>query len=385
MKILLVRGSSQPVNSSFYNLQEIGLARALAKKNIKCDIVYINSEKSMKKETVYTFKDVSVDIYWVPGLRIFKDAIYVNLFLKGFFHDYDIIQSAEYNSIMTLLISLLYRNKLIVYHGPYDEGRHKKIYKLFDILFLNLIRKNTKFIFTKSILAEEYLRQKGFKNIETIGVGLDIENLRDKNNESDEVLFNKDNFKYILYAGVLEDRRNILFILEVLQIILKKKENVKLIIIGKGEEDYVKKAFDYAEALGVGNSIIHHEKTPQKEMYKYYMTADVFIFPSKMEIFGMVLLESMFYGVPTVSSYNGGACTLIEHESNGYIHKDFNKKEWASRIIEILDNENIEKLKQKSKETILAKYTWDTIADRFIEKYRFLASHNINVRKDKSN
>lgn len=91
---------------------------------------------------------------------------------------------------------------------------------------------------TKSILATNYIKDKGIENVTTIGVGLDLDNLLRDSESIEENEFIKEikeikNSTLFLYIGVLEERRNILFLLEVFQKVSKQIENSKLIIIGK--------------------------------------------------------------------------------------------------------------------------------------------------------
>lgn len=48
-----------------------------------------------------------------------------------------------------------------------------------------------------------------------------------------------ENLRYLLYIGKIERRRNTLFLINLLHEINKTKNNVKLILIGKGESDYI--------------------------------------------------------------------------------------------------------------------------------------------------
>lgn len=60
----------------------------------------------------------------------------------------------------------------------------------------------------------------------------------------------------------------------------------------------------------------------QKYLSGVYNLADFFLLPTEYEIFGMVLLEAMYYKTVVLTTDNGGSSTLIDNGRNGYILKD---------------------------------------------------------------
>ena len=104
------------------------------------------------------------------------------------------------------------------------------------------IRNKTPFI-TKSQKATTFLMQKGIhtEQIDTIGVGLDIDALSDDNNPVEEVnkVCNIQTERKMLYIGRIEERRNIEFLLTVLKDVVEKDKEAQLVIVGDGEKDYV--------------------------------------------------------------------------------------------------------------------------------------------------
>jgi glycosyltransferase involved in cell wall biosynthesis len=217
-------------------------------------------------------------------------------------------------------------------------------------------------VIAKSELAKTFLQNKGFKNISVAGVGLDIERLK-----SNEVIKENKNVTNLLYIGQIQDRRNIMFMIDLLENVSKYK-NVKLTLIGKGEKEYVDKCFEYAKKINVLDKIEYIEKVSQDEIANYYNNADIFLLPTKYEIFGMVIMEAMYFGLPIITTLNGGSSTIIHNKENGFIEEvDIDK--WTDIILKIINKEIIVD-KEKIKNTIINNYTWDKLADKFIEIYK---------------
>ncbi|CEQ00895.1 glycosyltransferase family 4 protein [Paraclostridium sordellii] len=373
MNILIIRNSADKVNINSYNLQEIGIARALIKKGHNCDIVYYTDSKCMEYEYI-NIGDKKITIYWCPAIKILNNAIYIELFKNKFLSKYDVVQTSEYNQIMTYLLSKFQDKPVVLYHGPYKDLRIKKLNKLYDKLFLKSICKNIKFVISKSVLSEDYLLKKGLTNISTVGVGLDIDRFNFLIEEIDiysELDINK-NTRILLYVGRLEERRNIKFILDVFKSTLDKEkdQDIKLLLIGDGNKEDKKLYFSYAEKLGIMGNIIYLQKIQQSKLRYVYEISDVFLLPTKYEIFGMVLLESMYFGLPVITSRNGGSLTIIENQVNGIVIDEFDINVWSNYIIKILRDDNFKKkLSLNASNTIKGNYTWDILIDKYIAIY----------------
>lgn len=112
------------------------------------------------------------------------------------------------------------------------------------------------------------------------------------------------------------------------------------------------------------------QKLSQRELAPFYRQADLFLFPTNYDIFGMVLLEAMYYGCVCVSSRNGGAAALIQPD-NGVILDSFDEKEWSEAVVGLASNpERLADMKRNAAREIREQYLWDDLADTFIQTYR---------------
>lgn len=377
MKILIVRMWPYTLNIKSYNCQEIGLAKALIRKGNICDIVLYTDKKCNDEDIIFD-GDKKIHIYYLRAKNFLKNAIFENR-LYEIVKSYDVIQTAEYDQIGNVKLRKKANNKIVIYHGPYSceytKGYKKKcIFSDFYYMF-NKDYKNTPCL-SKSILATDLLNNKGFKNVTTVGVGLDTDRF------NNEIKINKDiknlisekeknNYQYLLYIGKIEDRRNIIFLLDVLKSVCEKKSNVKLIMVGKGEKSYIEKCFNYAKNIGIYDNIIYFESMKQDELPNLYKCCDLFLLPTQYEIFGMVLLESMYFGLPVITTINGGSSTLIKNNETGMICSSNNVKEWEDAIFNLLNDENLkDTISNNCIKQIIENYTWDKLANKFLNVYK---------------
>jgi glycosyltransferase EpsF len=107
------------------------------------------------------------------------------------------------------------------------------------------------------------------------------------------------NAKLLCHVGRLSDNKNQLFLLGLLQELIKEDKGYRLILIGRGEEyhskimEFIEENFlvPYVQLLGV-----------QQDIPKLLNASDVFLFPSKREGFGMVAVEAQLAALPCVIS-----------------------------------------------------------------------------------
>lgn len=356
-----------------YNIQEIGLAIALRKLGHECDVMSISDNNQFSKNEV-CINNQTITIYSVKAIVALKNGWFKNI--DAILDSYDILQVCEYNQVYTWHLAKKYKHKMVCYHGPYYcdfNHNYNKMAKVFDMFFVNRYRKlNTCFI-TKSGLAKEYLNSKGLSNVHSVGVGLSTSFLHNITNEELPELapIKEMNCLKLLYVGVIEPRRNSLFMLDILNELKMKGVNYKLIMIGRYKNETYKNVFNArVHELGLSDNIYYIPRVEQKFLSKVYANTDIFLLPTIYDIYGMVLLESMYFGIPTVTSINGGSDMMIENGINGFIIPKFEAKVWAEKVIELSnDKEYCKKIGEAAHKTIVEKFTWDRLASQFINIY----------------
>lgn len=375
MRILLFRTDPSIMNIKNYNSQEIGMAKAYIKQGHQCDIVYYAGGQGNREEFIDAGNGKQITLYWRHGFSIANNGFFpgINKLLAY----YDIIQVSEYYFWGSWYTYWKYgkTKQVYIYQGVYDANNSRKFQLRCKIMDPFLLRKklllNTP-VFTKSVLAEETIRSRGFQQVKTVGVGLDLAALNAHSEESDfsrKIRDEKSNHRYILYIGVMEDRRNILFLLEVLRYIADRMPAVRLIMIGNGQETYLEAVRSKIVELKLEQHICWTSALSQVQLKAVYEQADLFLLPSKYEIFGMVILESMALGVPVLSSVNGGSSTLIHRNENGVVVPNFDCAQWGDNALALLrDERKRQDIIVKAHETTDRDFSWDGIVREILDE-----------------
>lgn len=106
---------------------------------------------------------------------------------------------------------------------------------------------------------------------------------------------------FILYVGTVELRKNIPFLIESFYNLIKKGIDSKLVLIGKLGHRFTEIS-QKVEALGLSGKVAFLGYVPEEDLVKFYNAADLFVFPSLYEGFGLPPLEAMACGSPVISS-----------------------------------------------------------------------------------
>lgn len=173
-----------------------------------------------------------------------------------------------------------------------------------------------------------------------------------------------------MYVGRIEPRRNTIFLLDVFREVYEDNKDIRLLIVGRGEDEYKEKCFEHAKEIGIQNAIIYEEYLDQKYLPLVYSYSDVFLLPTSYEIFGMVLLEAMYFGAPAITTYNGGSSMLIKNGQNGIIIDNFQISDWKESVQRLLCDDILKsKIVENAKFKIENEFTWEALADKFIEVF----------------
>jgi len=165
----------------------------------------------------------------------------------------------------------------------------------------------------------------------------------------------------ILFVGRIDDpRKNLNLLLENLKKVLEKIDAV-LLIIGKGDQKDIRKN---AKLLGISNNIIIAGFVDDITLKKCYKICDVYVCTSRLEGFGMTILEAMFAEKPIVAT-NVGAIpeiignygTLVNLQDNDAI---------SNAIINILSAKKNNKYIYND---MINRYSWNTATKKLLEIY----------------
>ncbi|MAW84226.1 MAG: hypothetical protein CL832_07470 [Crocinitomicaceae bacterium] len=150
---------------------------------------------------------------------------------------------------------------------------------------------------------------------------------------------------FILNVGTIETRKNLIAIINAMSIM---KINIPLVVIGK-KTAYMNFIKIQIKKINFDiNKIIFLENVSINELPQIYKLSSLFVYPSLFEGFGIPILESLYSGIPVISS-KGGCFSEAGGPNSKYVDPQ-DKEEFAFQIEECLNNSQLrEKMSEMGK------------------------------------
>jgi glycogen(starch) synthase len=182
----------------------------------------------------------------------------------------------------------------------------------------------------------------------------------------------------ILFVGRLTWVKGVRNLVQALPSIVKDFPKAKLVILGKGEEQ--KDITELASRLGVGDNVAYQfEFVPEEDRIAHYAAADVCVFPSTYEPFGIVSLEAMSMAKPVVVGAQGVVGFKEQVLSGGPdqngIHvngNDSNDIAWGIKEV-LKDRDRAKQWGQNGRKRVLQYFTWRKAAEQTLKTYQSLS------------
>lgn len=166
-------------------------------------------------------------------------------------------------------------------------------------------------------------------------------------------------------------------LVQAMPMVLEEYPNTKLVILGKGEQQ--NDIVETASRLGVKDRVAcRFEFVPEEERILHYAAADVCIFPSTYEPFGIVSLEAMAMAKPIVVGAKGVVGFREQvvpsgPDKNGVHVNGGNAADIAWGVKEVLcDSDRAERWGENGRRRVLQYFTWRKAAEQTLSIYEML-------------
>ena len=320
---------------------------------------------------VYYFKNISNYLATKHLTLAPKMAMYLKNHIKNF----NIVHLHEYRSSQAIFTHYYAKKYKIPYvlqaHGSLPLLLEKKRLKsLFDFLWGEKIVKDaTRIIALNQMEADQYIKLGVDKRkISIIPNGIDFtgnQKFPKKGLFREKYSIDK-NKKIILYLGRIHKIKGIDILIEAFKKVLDESFDAQLFIVG-GDDGFKKNLETQINKMNFSPSdIVFTGSLFDQDKLEAFIDADVYVLPSKYEMFPMTILEAWNAGTPVITTKNCGISDMVRKAG---IVVDYNADSLAEGIIKIItDKELSDKCKNNGK-IILETLSWENIGQKLEKLY----------------
>lgn len=204
-------------------------------------------------------------------------------------------------------------------------------------------------------------------NVDVVPMGVDTELfLPDNYDENIKKEYNI-NWKCLLFVWRLAEKKWVKYLIEAMKWIVRSYSDIKLLIIWNWplENELKQQVLN----LGLNENIIFIWAVENKNLPKYYATADMFIWPSIIakdwdsEWFWLVFVESILSWTITIWSNLYWIKDIIEDWKTGFLIEEKNSSNLEKKVIEVINNSDFDK--KLARDIMKNKFSWKVISKKY--------------------
>jgi len=387
MRVLqVINAFHPPYSSGGAAFVAYNISKALTKRGHEVTVFTTNA---LNREKLFCPKQ---NPNYIEGVKVhyFKNIVYkpsIHMYfsnelvraIKEKIFDYDVVHVHEYRSYMSLVVSH-YANKhktpwILQAHGQLPRvGSWRRLKWIYDFLFgYRLLKDVSKVIALSRVEAEQY-KSMGVpeEKIAILPNGIDLSEYAELPPKGAfKKKFNiPEDKKIILYLGRIHKIKGMDFLVRAYAHLIKEMNYKDAVLVIAGPDDgYLKEVQELTNSLGVSKYVLFTGPLYGRDKLEAYVDSEVYVLPSRYEIFGMTILEAYACGKPVVASKVGGLKDLVKDGETGLLFEVGDVKQLAGNIFNLLNDDNTtKKMGLKGKKLVRENFIIERIAKK-IEKF----------------
>lgn len=360
MKIIWITNLPSPYRVDFFNL--------LGQK-IKLHVIFERSESNNRKQGWVKLGNENFKSIYLVGIKLKSDHIISFGSLFRISKSYNLAVISNPMSFVGILSIIWLRLNNIDYIIVGD-GAILKEESLFKKCLKTYVLKGAKKYLSTSKSHDQYYHQYKVSDQKIIRykfTSLLKNEILDKsyiNSTKKSRLENSEYIVKLIFVGSIIPRKGIDILISAMNII----NNAELHVYGGTKEEFFKTFRTFTK---MSKNVYFHGFYSKRDILKAMKKSDIFVFPSREDIWGLVINEAMSQGLPIISTTNVvSAKELVSDEVNGYLIKDIDKISLAKYIQLYVENRpKILSDSLKSLE-IIQEYTIENMVDNHIKIFQ---------------
>ena len=245
--------------------------------------------------------------------------------------------------------------------------------------YLNTFLKHCDFVFAPTAGMEQYLAEVCRVSKERLGIlptGLQKHHFQVSKQEADDLRarYGADGKILFLTVSRMSHEKNVVFLLESLSA-LKRDHGKDFVVLFVGDGPDREYYENMAEELGLSENTFFTGTVPNSEIAPYFRAADAFLFASKTETQGIVVLEAFAGGTPVLAVEASGVSDLVKSGYNGILTPE-DQETYTAMLADFIESGSDRKMLEYNAARSAKEYREEAVALRASHYYnRIVAEH----------
>src|SRR5260370_32697639 len=171
----------------------------------------------------------------------------------------------------------------------------------------------------------------------------------------------------ILFVGRLERYKNVDKILSAFAVLREHHPNLRLTIVGRGP--LKEELFALAQQLRLGQSVEWLEGLKKPELYELYRSSSMFVLPSYLEAYGIVVAEAVAVGIPSIVANSSALSEFVRSGLATPVEPPVETDKLVDAMSLVLKNPKSYSSRTRNSDMI---QSWDDIAMKTFDTYQSL-------------
>ncbi|NQU17137.1 MAG: glycosyltransferase [Candidatus Saganbacteria bacterium] len=352
----------------------LNLSNYLSNSGHKVSIFTLN--KNYDPAVAKLFPNIKIRTFAYMKGRIFFSPIMKRV-LTSEIKNFDIVHLNNYWGYQNIIASNLANKHHIPYvitlHGTLPIMMSSRIFKTcFHLFFGRKILRNAAKVIAVSPFEVDQIKSRKVDYNNIIFIPLVV--LPQKNHKDKMGIF-RQRFKIdakekiVLFLARIHPIKGLEILLRAFAILAKENSNVRLVVAGP-DEGYLDEAKKLIEDLDIYSKVIFTGYLDGEDKHQAYLESDVFVLPSKYEIFGTTVLEAWDCRIPVIiTDRNGIAAIVAENEAGAVIPYD---SEALSEALKNLLSDNKLRMRyiQQGSKVLQEKFSFNKVMEQYEKMYK---------------
>lgn len=336
-RILFVGTLPPPVHGSAVVSQQIKDSKRI-NESFQCDWVNLGTSRRMDEIGKWTLaKPFRFIGTWLRTLWLLLTHRYALCYLAITCHGVSFLKDAPF-----VLLCKLFCRKMVIHQ--HNKGMSKDVDGWPYRWLLPLCYKNAKVILLSWHLYPDIEKVVPKENVVICPNGIKVQEFKGSNGLTSKDTEKVNKLPRLLFLSNLIEGKGVIVLLDALKILADKGYSFQCDFVGGETKEIDAKRFvEEVDKRQLNRLVVYHGRKYGEEKDAFFSSVDIFVFPTYYdnECFPLVLLEAMSYGLPIVTTNEGGIPDIVVNGKTGLICERENPESLADCIAVLLNDKNL--------------------------------------------